>query len=458
MRGFENRTRTTGLAVCSAMAVVMLSGCAGQSPFASSASAPVARGLNDAGSGAAVARAEKRVARSPESASARTELAQAYLSAGRFDSAATTFEDAVTLGGDNARIGLGMALAYIGAGRNAEAISVLGRWRNDIPASDFGLALALAGQPEMGVAVLTDAVRSEDDNNVKTRQNLAYAYALQGQWMQARLIAGQDVPADQLDARLSDWASKARPDASRARVAGLLGAPLRADPGQPTALALGNKEDAARLARTDIPTPAFGQAPAGELPPVKTGESFWGGSDQADPAPAPAARPVERASLAAVNEVVEQHVETGPSNRFVAKPVIQKVAKSESNFQATFERMSTEKIAQPEKAKSSRTEIQTHLVQLGSFQSREGAERAWGIFVKRNPSLKDHTMRITEAVVNGARYYRVAAEGFDRASAHSLCSSVRNRGDGCLAYSESQSLPGALPKGGAVGAPLRARR
>ncbi|EHJ62114.1 tetratricopeptide repeat protein [Novosphingobium pentaromativorans] len=437
------------------MAIVMLSGCAGQSPFASSARAPVARGLNDADSGAAVARAEQRVARSPESASARTELAQAYLSAGRFDSAATTFEDAVTLGGDNARIGLGMALAYIGAGRNAEAISVLGRWRNDIPASDFGLALALAGQPEMGVAVLTDAVRSED-NNVKARQNLAYAYALQGQWMQARLIAGQDVPADQLDARLSDWASKARPDASRARVAGLLGAPLRADPGQPAALALGSKDDAARLARTDIPSPAFGQAPVGELPPVKTGESFWGQGALADPAPA--APPAEQASLAALDESVVKAVDAAPSNRFVAKPVIQQVARSESNFQATFDRMATEKIAQPEKARAARPEVQTHLVQLGSFQSREGAERAWGIFVKRNPSLKDHTMRITEAVVNGARYYRVAAEGFDRASAYSLCSSVKRRGDGCLAYSESQSLPGALPKGGAIGAPLRARR
>jgi Flp pilus assembly protein TadD len=418
------------------MAAALLAGCAGQTPFADSARTPASSQPGEGAADAIVAKAEKGVARSPGSASARAELAQAYLTAGRFDSAATTFEDAVALGGDNARIGLGMALAYIGAGRNAEAFAVLGRWRDQIPASDFGLAVALAGQPAMGVAVLTDTVRG-GNGDAKARQNLAYAYALNGQWVQARLIASQDVPADQLDARLAEWAAKARPEASRQRVAGLIGAPLRADPGQPAALALGGRVDEARLAQAEIP------APAHELPPVGTGEDM-----------ASADVP---ARLASPFAVTAPEPAPEPSAAFISRPVVGKVAKGESTFGATFDRMTVEKIAPTAKTKPNpKPAGGTHLVQLGSFQSREGAERAWGIFVKRDPSLKHHTMRITEAEVNGGRYYRVAAEGFDRASAHSMCASVKSRGQGCLAYSERTSLPGTVPSRGA-GASLRAR-
>lgn len=439
----DSRIRTVRLALSSAMAIALLSGCAGQTPFAGSSRAPVAGDVRDADAG--VVRAEQRVARSPDSASARAELAQAYLAAGRFDSAATTFEDVMALGGDNARIGLGAALAYIGAGRDAEAIAVLGRWRDQLPASDFGLAVALAGQPGMGVAVLTQAVRG-GDNNPKARQNLAYAYALDGKWAQARLIASQDVPADQLDARLGEWASKARPEASRERVAGLLGAPLQVDPGQPAALALGGRGDDARLANAEIPAPAFGAA-AAELPPLEAGNATPEIVAAEEPMPAPAA---EQASLAMI---VDQEAPV-PSAKFVSQPVIQKIARSESTFQATFDKMSTQKAAPVGKP---RPAAQTHLVQLGSFTSRESAGRAWAIFVKRDPALKNHAMRITEADVNGRRYYRVAAEGFDRASAHSMCASVKRRGEGCLAYSVQRPLPGGTPTRGAVGATLRAR-
>lgn len=441
MRHPTTRIRTAGLALCSAITVTLLAGCAGQTEFSGSSKAPSGTESAKAGSDSAIFKAERRVARSPDSASARTELAQAYLSAGRFDSAATTFEDAVALGGDNARIGLGMALAYIGAGRNAEAFAVLGRWRDQIPASDYGLAIALAGQPAMGVAVLTDAVRGGDDN-AKTRQNLAYAYALAGKWTQARLIASQDVPADQLDARLGEWASKARPDAARERVAGLIGAPLRADPGQPAALALGGRDNGARLAAAEAP------APEAELPPVRFGQA---GAEptvagEAAPAVTPAAAPPALALAAA-------EPEAGPSAKFVATPVIQKLSKSESTFQVTFDRMSTAKTAP---AAKSRPAPQTHLVQLGSFQSRASAERAWSLFVKRDPSLKNHDLRITEAMVNGQLYYRVAAEGFDRASAQSMCASVKSHGHGCLAYSDPRQAPGA-PSRSAVAVALRAR-
>lgn len=447
MQRFDNRTRTAGLALCSVAVIALLSGCAGQTTLAEGGKVPISREVNDASGDIAIARAEQRVARSSQSASARAELAQAYLSAGRFASAATTFEDVTALGGDNARIGLGTALAYIGSGRDDEAFAVLGRWRDQIPASDFGLAVALAGQPAMGIAVLSDAVRGGDDS-AKTRQNLAYAYALAGQWTQARLIASQDVPADQLDARLAEWAAKVRPDASRERVAGLIGAPMRGDPGQPAALALGGREDDARLAAAETP------APAGELPPVKFGQSLAMGSEPAGETLPPADEHTSRDALAAGDTAGEASV------KFVAAPVIQKVALSESTFQATFDRMATARTAPLEKSRPMdkvRPAARTHLVQLGSFATRDGAERARAIFAQRDPALKNHTMRIIEADVNGRHYYRVAAEGFDRTSALSMCASVKRRGEGCLAYSEQHPLPGGARTHGAVGATLRAR-
>ena len=39
----------------------------------------------------------------------------------------------------------------------------------------------------------------------------------------------------------------------------------------------------------------------------------------------------------------------------------------------------------------------THLVQLGSFSSEQGARRAWGILAARNPERKNTRMTITPA-------------------------------------------------------------
>src|SRR5690606_19058520 len=112
-----------------------------------------------------------------------------------------------------------------------------------------------------------DALRG-GENTMKVRQNLAYAYALDGRWPEARLMASQDVPADQLDARISEWAHQGKPEDYRVRVAGMLGTPVLADGGQPAHLALGRPAGTA-LAVAETP------APAGELPPVEKGESFW---------------------------------------------------------------------------------------------------------------------------------------------------------------------------------------
>ncbi|WP_313435888.1 SPOR domain-containing protein [Novosphingobium sp.] len=398
--------RHAGLALCTAMGAVLLVSCAGQAPFARSGAPASSVGVVEKD----ILRAEQRVARSPRDASARAALAQGYLAAGRFDSAATTFEDAISLGDQSPRTGLSTALAYIGAGREAEAMAVLRRFQNRIPGSDYGLAVALAGSAAVGVDILTNVVRG-GENTPKARQNLAYAYALDGRWREARLIASQDVPADQLDARLSDWASAARPDQSRARIAGLIGAPLRSDPGQPIMLALNPAPVVPQMAKAETRAPAA----EAELPPVQTGESFWGVNQPQDEQPVPPPASVRKAAVLPLPKPA------------LPRPSLSKAASAPRT-----------------QAPSSKGISGTHLVQLGAFRTIDGAKKAWGIFQSRNPALKGHDLRISEAKVNGQTYYRVAAGGFDQRTAQSVCSALKQGGNPCFAYAQQRPLPGGV--------------
>src|SRR5690606_23385924 len=70
----------------------------------------------------------------------------------------------------------------------------------------------------------------------QTRQNLAYALALGGAWAQARLIAGQDLSANEAEKRMGEWS---RAGNEQERVIAMLGvAPRGDDGGLPTRLAL----------------------------------------------------------------------------------------------------------------------------------------------------------------------------------------------------------------------------
>ena len=64
--------------------------------------------------------------------------------------------------------------------------------------------------PQSAVAVLEPAARAIGADS-RVRQNLALAYAFAGNWTQARTIAAQDVPADQLDGRIQQWMALATP-------------------------------------------------------------------------------------------------------------------------------------------------------------------------------------------------------------------------------------------------------
>ncbi|MEZ5735221.1 MAG: tetratricopeptide repeat protein [Novosphingobium sp.] len=232
-------------AVSSALAAVLVTGCAGSSHVASAGkySSQAQASKSQQKLDRSVEKAERVVERNPRDVSARIALADAYLQAGRFDSAATTYNDALALGDTSARTSLSLALADIGSGHDREAVAILDDVGDSLPASDLGLALALAGETSRGVAILAEALRDGEDTP-KLRQNLAYAYALDGRWREARLMAAQDVPADQLDARISNWAMQGKPEDFQKRVAGLLRAPVRSDAGQPASIALNDAPSA----------------------------------------------------------------------------------------------------------------------------------------------------------------------------------------------------------------------
>lgn len=384
----------------------------------------------------AIELAEAVVAANPREASYRALLGQAYLRAGRFDSATTALNDAMKLGDNSAKTALSLALADIGGGRGQEAVGILNDWRDAIPAADLGLAYALAGETGRGVAILSDSLRA-GDNTPKLRQNLAYALALDGRWREARLMAAQDVPADQLDARISDWASKARPEDSKVRVANLLKAPMRADPGQPVALALNadgaQQQLAAETGAVKVPAPGAN----GELPPAAESAAQLA---QYQPVSAPAAAPVEQTPEAFTSAFnAAPMVQAAPAEpeapavaapaRYKSKPVRVAVAAPTAKAVAHRPGLRPRHVQAKVVGKGS-----SHAVQLGSFSSEQGARRAWGYYAKKNPELRNFKMAISQATVKGKRFWRVAAAGLDGRGASGLCSSVKGRGGVCFAY------------------------
>ncbi len=442
-----------GLFVSTALAGLALAGCTASAPAAETSFAKAQSALSAGKADSAIGHAEAAVLAEPRNAGYRTMLGAAYLDAGRFESASQAFADAIELGSDDSRTILSYALAKIATGNNRAALAQLAANENAIAPADLGLALALAGEPEKGVHYLVNDVRA-GNGGAKARQNLAYAYALAGNWRAARVMAAEDVPADQLDARLSQWASMARPEDYQARVAQLLGVTPVADSGQPQYLALANFPSQATMvaeaqAQADVPAePSESEAMAFGIRDIDVAAS-------AAPAPAASATPAPRAVPAAAAAPVR----SGP--RFVSNAIVQDVPVTKRPTRVTpapAPAPAPVRAAAP--ANQQRMAIatgtaDTHRIQLGSFDTRDVAEAKWDEFTKRFPQLKGHDLIITEARVKGRTYYRVAAAGFGARSARSMCSSVKSSGRGCFAYSAANPPAGAVDNGVRIAARTR---
>jgi len=406
-----------------AVAAVLVSGCSSSAPRPEKLAEQARQAMHKGKNVQAIALSEQAVQADGRNAGLRLLLANAYLRGGRFESARTAYADAIALGDDSSRAALGLALSDLALGHNRAALDTLNTYSDVIPAADLGLALVMTGQNERGLAVLTTAIRGEH-NVPKVRQNLAYAYALSGFWAEARIMAGQDIPADQVDARLQSWAAMARPEDGRRRVATLLGAPLIGDTGQPEALALSHFPGAPGPDATPAKAAPVVQAAATELAPVQ-----------------PAATPTAQAPLASG---ALARIDLPESRPAAALPVATPASAPSATLAAVLAPAPAPVPAAPHPvfAKTARTKVAaapavhglgTHVVQIGAFNSDESAHRAWQHFQSRNPSLAGHPSLITKVNVRGHDFWRLQAAGFGgQASASSTCGALRSHGRACF--------------------------
>ena len=377
----------------------------------------------------------------------------------------------MVLGDRSPRTALSLALSLTAQAKYHEAAALLRDWEGEIATADLGLALALAGQPERGIHLMSNAIRS-GDNTVKMRQNLAYAYAVAGRWREARVMAAQDVPAGEVGNRMEQWAAMASPDAYQHRVARLLGVPANVvDTGQPVHLALSNTPGVDQLAAeatgmamasAELPVASAAQlspvaqnaagtsmmavpASAAELPAVGSAPLATDTFQTREPARASGfAQAFAAETIAPVRQDAQSFAAPAPAAAQPAAPSARYAAAAPA-----APRVAGQPGRAPAAAPVARTAADgTHLVQLGSFSSDQAARRAWGIYVNRYPELSAHEMVITEAVVNGRRFFRVSAGGFDRTASRAMCGRVSNsRGDGCISWAAATPLPGAVDTG-----------
>ena len=330
-------------------------------------------------------------------------LANTYLRAGRFESARQAYADAIELGDDSSKAAIGLVLSELALGQNNAALDTINTYGDVLPAADLGLALVMAGQHERGIDVLTDAIR-QGQNQPKVRQNLALAYALSGMWGEAKIMAGQDIPADQVDARIQSWAAMARPEDTRRRVASLLGSPLISDSGQPEALALAH-----------FPANGAGQPAAPEKAVAAVA-----------PAEAPAPQvPYPSDALARIDLAPSTAPSTAP--KMVSIPVIQPLPARQPAPVRVAQAAHAAPKANPGHGAG------THVVQVGAFNSEESAHRAWHHFAARNPNLQGHASMVTKVSVHGHDFWRLQAAGFTgRAAAATVCGTLRAHGSACM--------------------------
>ncbi len=335
----------------------------------------------------------------------RALLARIYMAQGRFASAERTLTDVMELGQVDPRTVVSLALTRIAQSNVDSAIALIEANRTIVPASDYGLTLALAGQPKLAVEVLTEAIRN-DNSSARTRQNLALAYALDGRWREARMMAVQDMSQDKVNERIAEWAQYARPNAYQMRVAGLLNVTPREDSGQPVRLALNFSPAVLASVQPEAAAPGIA-APVPVVELAATG-------------PAPVADSV---GFAAVENSIKV-VDVAPSVINEA-PLIK--AQTSASKAAVSEPVKLALADVPAKVAG------THVVQLGAFSSRAAADKAWSKYSKRYGVLQGFAPASSSVTVNGKALVRLAASGFGNATtANAACKQIKSLGGVCL--------------------------
>lgn len=368
--------------------------------------------------------AETAVEYAPRNAAYRMLLGQAYLGAGRFSSAETSFADTLTLSPDNSRAALNLALTEIALGKRDRALTTLADYREKLSASDYGLAIGLAGDVETAISSLEGAIRG-GDLDVKTRQNLALSYAMAGRWSNARVMAMQDLSGNDVNDRIAQWASFVRPGSTFDQVASLLGVTPVQDAGQPTRLALNGFADTA-------------VASADPLPPVVVDTPVPVQSAMSEPTTfeTPAVMPVTTSSgvmMGERREVVQplpanyvNYTGSAPVIRAAAAPIKQVIVARQMPKPAL-----SAALVQPKVAMRG-VDAGRFVVQLGAFENASVSRDAWKRMSSRF-GLANYDPANSAAKVGGASFVRLSVGGFaNRAQANGVCTRIRNAGGTCF--------------------------
>lgn len=343
----------------------------------------------------AVRYAEQAVRLRPQDGNYRALLGKAYLAAGRYFSAKQAFADALQLDPGLPGVALNLALATTATGDYAAAQQILAAHAASIPDADRGLAIALAGNPLGAIEILLPAARAVG-SDAKTRQNLALAFALAGQWREARQVAAVDLSPTDLDDRIMQWAAFARPAAASDQVLTLLGVTPVADGGQPVQLAL--VDSASQVAIVPDPTPPDSPVETAAVAPPEV----------AAPAPRPS---VGQIVFAAPREVVQalpalairemRTVRTTAPLRLMVPARIASIARVKGNF----------------------------FVQLGAFDNVAVAKWGWDRVHARHRVLSGQTPYTMGA---SGGLVRLSVGGFDRDDATAICRTIQAKGGSCF--------------------------
>uniref|UniRef100_UPI0008335D40 SPOR domain-containing protein n=2 Tax=unclassified Sphingomonas TaxID=196159 RepID=UPI0008335D40 len=372
----------------------------------------------------AVTFAEAAVTLDPRNGEYRKLLGETYLFAGRFVSAAQALNEALSLDPANGRTALNLALAQIATGEWDVARQTLATHSATIPASDRGLAMALAGDPAGAVALLMEIAR-QPGADAKTRQNLALSLALAGQWPQARAIAALDLSPDQVDGRMMQWASFARPQNAYDQVASLLGVTPIADKGQPERLALAHSMTSA-VAAAQVADPV---------------ETYMPGAAPVEAVAAVAATSVDVAAA----EVAQGPSITAPSGQQVVfaprQEIVQAIPARAVRAETSVASVGATKPVRMDVPSTQRFAKGSWYVQLGAYDSIGVARDAWGRMVRRTPQLKSLTPASASISTKAGAFQRLAVGGLSRADADALCREVRGDGGSCFVRTAAGDKP-----------------
>ncbi|MBB6123480.1 SPOR domain-containing protein [Sphingobium subterraneum] len=366
---------------------------------AADSAAKVEKALAERDGAKAVLLAEAAVAGARDNAAYRTLLGRAYLASGRFASAQTAFQDALALGSKDTRTIVSLALVQTAQGQASAARDLLTSHMDVLPAADYGLAMALAGDSNEAIRVLGQAIH-DPAAGAKERQNLAYSYALAGRWNEARLMASQDLAPLDAAQRVANWAQLAQPGAESARVLAMIGVqPVAVDGGIPAQLAL-----VAPVSAQPVEVAAAEPAPA----PV------------AEAAPAPAPLP----AIAMVQPIPD----AAPMIRAPQAPMRQPVAqRSAETLSRAFARPAA--YFGPVNA----SQGSTWVVQLGAFDTPAVAQDSWQRMARHSRTVAQFPVVTSSITVRGRVFHRLAVAGFaNRQGAKQLCSTVRAQGYSCF--------------------------